>query len=62
MDKLLTLATLALDLHRQAGGANVDQVARLKAWLPSPAGRKIIADLDQLLAELGIPLSIVVKK
>ncbi len=62
MDKLLTLLRLAADLHLGTSGDGIDELARARVWMASPDGEKVIGDLDQLLAELDLPIAIAVRK
>ena len=56
-----TLLALAGDLHLQTGGDGPTFVQKLDAWVHSEDGRKVLGDIDTLLAEAGIPLVIAIR-
>ncbi len=62
MDQLLTLLRLAVDLHLGAAASGPDQIARMKSWIETDEGNKVIGDIDQLLSELGLPIAIAIRK
>ena len=61
MDKFLSLCRLAIDLHLK-GGADEDQLARLRAWLSTRDGRRVVDDLDRLFEEFDIPIVIAIRR
>lgn len=57
-----TLLRTVSDLHLRSGGDGPSFVENVNAWVYSPDGGAVIGDVDQLLAEAGIPLVIAIRK
>ncbi len=56
-----TLIRTVGDLHLKSGGDGPSFFQQLAAWIHSQEGRTIIADVNELLAETGVPLIIAIR-